>query len=161
MEQGIIPMPGMFITIQEKYARLLGYEHLVGSMAIIHDVMTALCEVSILVGPSEWVGKSTDIHVEDAEIQYDPERSSDSWYLIIDKTEKEAFYSKNRHLASFTHHILMKRRHSVFGVQIPDITSFYSRYMESGDYLVYCLDDPSCERVKAFRDTYEAEKELR
>jgi hypothetical protein len=162
-----------YVTIGDEYAKRLGYEELVGSMAVVDNVLKALVGVTVLSGHPAMIGKQVDIHKGDAILMQD--EAPEKFYAVADFVNGTIYYSGDMDFTmkvseyvginqtqifkdfKYIHELLdelhgtypFKRRPSIFG---------YQETREPMNWVALPLDDESCEVTKKFRDTYISQK---
>lgn len=164
-----------YVTIGDEYAKRLGYEELVGSMAIVDSVLKALVGVTVISGHSAMIGKQLDIHKGDALLLQ--EEAPEKLYAVADFINGKVYYSKDRDFVQkctryigmnqtqvfndfdYMHQLLDELHRRYMFKRVP--THFgYSETIEKMDWMAYSLDDETCEATKALRDTYASEKAM-
>lgn len=90
----------LFSIIGSKYAKTLGYEHLVGAYGVIIQEMKALNRVLVISAKDpKLVGQEEDIHKEDLKIERNI--SENIYVVLVDNHNQEIIYTKDRELITY------------------------------------------------------------
>ena len=89
------------IIVGDEYAKVLGYEELVGAMGIIDDVMNAMCGIFILSGNKDYIGKKVDVHKADCLLQVTKE---ESYHVLIEAHQGFILYTKDKDFLDYITH---------------------------------------------------------
>jgi hypothetical protein len=152
----------MYVIIGDGFAKVLGYESLVGSMGIIDNVMSAMCGVTILSGNTNYIGKQVDIHIQDCILTSQEKESNYS--VVINIGKGHIFYSENKELVEYTRncmpHSQVREFHNI--AYMHQVLDFCIENVLLGkpdsQWFMFCLDDRANEVVRGYLETYEAEK---
>lgn len=158
--------PGKYVTVGSEFAKQLGYESNVGALGIIDNVMNAMCGVSILTGDAEFIGKQVDIHIQDCIVE-STKPSENLYHVIINMRAGNIYYSTNKELMMYTTqcigHSMKREVHNIKDMSsiwdMVETDSTMQQYQDSYklNWMMFCLDDESCEKTKVYRDSYEAD----
>lgn len=163
--------PGMSVIIGDEFAKVLGYEELVGSMGIIDNVLSALCGVVILSGNTEFIGKQVDIHINDCVIQ---EEEKKDYYVILSMDTGIIFYSENEEFIEFVHKRWINTGQSTHKFEdvhhihqaidfcekeLAETTKRKRERNPNFDWIALCLDDSQHNDAIYYRKRYEEKKE--
>lgn len=162
-----------YVIIGDEFASQLGYEHLVGAMGIIDEVMSALCRVTLISGNPEYIGTQEDIHVEDC--IYPAEEAVEPFIVLIHHESGKIYYTRDRDLAEHVKTYVGKKRfrvmhnvrhlHEALDVAMEDEhlkykpRSFFSDETEIQDYTVHPMEDEQDEIIGHYVRQYRSEKE--
>lgn len=159
-----------YVTIGDEYAKRLGYEDLVGSMAVVDSVLKALVGVMVVSGNQAMIGKQVDIHKADALLVQN--EAPEKLYAVADFIKGIVYYSKNEDFVRkcaryigmnqtqvfdnfhYVHELLDELHRRYMFKRAPNEHGYIRETVEKMNWMAYPLDDETCEVTKAFRDTY-------
>lgn len=161
---------GMFATIDGEFAKVLGYENLVGGYCMISDVMDAICGVTILkANDTALVGSQHDIHKQDLKLQDYYEGEEDKkLYVFIDYRSYKIYFSKNEELILYVADVIFAKPVEYFPEikEIHEIIDLLGKNHPGYSFHPVSLDHPDkrdtgvIEWVKSFERHKGAEKKV-
>lgn len=90
----------LFSVIGNRYAEQLGYQHLIGSYAVVVEEMKALARVMIISAKdASLIGQEIDVHKQDLDIERT--FTDNRYYVLVDIKFDEVIYSSNKELITY------------------------------------------------------------